>query len=171
MTSRIGSLALRAPFSLAFCCISFVVLAVSIAAPASLPYLILFPENVKQRGYVWVLLTYAVLPTSILHLLVVSVPVLWVGWYIEPVLGRARYLGLLIGGALGASIFVPISSEMKPNRYWFRPSIRWRVWVPAPVARRWHSGCVGVPDRRRCAVVRWCSAKRVPEPGVHWCLP
>jgi len=104
MSSRVRSLALRAPLSLAFCCISLVVLAVSIAVPVGLRYFALFPENVMERGHVWLLLTYALLPGSILHLLIVSVPVLWLGWYLEPVFGRARYIGLLIGGALGAGI-------------------------------------------------------------------
>ena len=114
MSSGIRSLALRAPLSLAFCCFSLVVLAVAIAVPAAVPYLVLFPENVTERGYVWVLLAYAVLPGSILHLVVVSLVVLRLGWYIEPVFGRARYLVLLIGGALGAGIAYVLSQPAYP---------------------------------------------------------
>lgn len=89
-------------------------LVVSSVVPASLPYVVLFPENVTERGYVWVLLTYAVLPGSILHLLIVSMPVLWLGWCIEPVFGRTRYLALLVGGAFGAGIAYVLSQPLYP---------------------------------------------------------
>lgn len=101
MSNRIRSLALRAPVSLTFCCLSLLVLAVAIAAPGSVRHLVLFPKNVTERGYVWLLLTYAAVHGSILHLLITSVPVLWLGWYVEPILGRVRYIALLLGGALG----------------------------------------------------------------------
>jgi membrane associated rhomboid family serine protease len=114
MSNRVRSLALRAPLSLAFCCLSLAVFAVSIAVPAGLPYLALLPENVTERGYVWVLLAYAVLPSNVLHLLLVSVPVLWLGWYLEPAFGRARYLGLLVGGALCAGVAYVLSQQVLP---------------------------------------------------------
>jgi membrane associated rhomboid family serine protease len=114
MSSRIRSLAQRAPLSVAFCCLSLVALAVSIAMPASVRHLALFPEDVIVRGHVWALLTYAILHGSILHLLVVSVPVLWLGWYLEPVFGWARYLVLLVGGALGAGIAYVFSQPGLP---------------------------------------------------------
>jgi membrane associated rhomboid family serine protease len=94
--------------------LSLVALAVSIAVPAGLRHLALFPENVIGKGHVWALLTYAVLPGSILHLLIVSVPVLWIGWYLEPVFGWARYLALLVGGALGAGIAYVVSQSVFP---------------------------------------------------------
>jgi membrane associated rhomboid family serine protease len=104
MSNRIRSLALRTPVSLTFCCLSLLVLTVAIAVPGSVRHLVLFPENVTERGYVWLLLTYAAVHASILHLLIISAAVLWLGWYLEPILGRVRYIALLIGGALGGGV-------------------------------------------------------------------
>lgn len=104
MSTRIGTVASREPVSLAFCCLSLVGLVLWIAVPAVLPYIALFPEYVTRRGYVWTLVTYVALPGTLIHFLVVSVSVLWLGWYIEPALGRIRYIALVVGAALGSGV-------------------------------------------------------------------
>jgi membrane associated rhomboid family serine protease len=102
MSSRILTVASREPVSFAFCCLSLVGLIFILVLPSMLPYLGLFPEYVTERGYLWALVSYAVLPGNLMHFLLVSISVLWVGWYIEPVLGRLRHLALLASAALSS---------------------------------------------------------------------
>jgi membrane associated rhomboid family serine protease len=104
MSSRIRTVASREPVSLAFCCLSFIGLVLLIAVPAALPYIALFPEDVIQRGHLWALISYAALPGNVIHLLLIAAAVLRLGWYLEPVFGRVRYLALLVGAAFGSGV-------------------------------------------------------------------
>jgi membrane associated rhomboid family serine protease len=94
----------REPISLVFCLISFSVLLLAFLVPATGRYIALLPEYLLEWGYLWTLLTYAVMPLSAVNLLLISTIVLFFGWHIEPVLGRVRYTVLLAASALSSGL-------------------------------------------------------------------
>jgi membrane associated rhomboid family serine protease len=101
---RFPSVVARVPISLVFCLISFSVLLLAILAPQTVRYIALLPEYLSETGYLWTLLTYAVMPLSVLNLLLISTIVLLFGWHIEPVLGRVRYTILIAASALASGL-------------------------------------------------------------------
>lgn len=98
--NSIHSLLAREPVSVAYCVLSVLTFVLVFAAPASIRYIALFPEHVTDNGYVWLFLTYAAMPFSIVNLVLVATLMLWFGWYVEPVVGTVRYILLVVGSAL-----------------------------------------------------------------------
>jgi membrane associated rhomboid family serine protease len=68
--------------------------------PEGLGYVALIPQYLSENGYIWTLLTYALVPANAVNFAAIAALVLYFGWYIEPMLGRLRQTILLIGAAL-----------------------------------------------------------------------
>src|SRR5437870_106560 len=64
--SLIRSLWILEPITVTFCALSLVVLVLAYSVPGSTAFIFLSPTLTLEKGYVWQLLTYALLPYSIL---------------------------------------------------------------------------------------------------------
>lgn len=85
-------------------------LASLIAAPAVLMALALVP-SAAWNGEVWRLATYALLPTSLLDLLMSGVMIAWIGWRVGRVWSTAEFLSYcaicVVGGGIAFCLIRP----------------------------------------------------------------
>src|SRR5262245_35165122 len=101
---RVRAIVARGPISLTFSAILLLALIRVLSLPPASSYIVLIPEHLSKTGYLWTLLTYAVMPVSIFSLVLTSTVMLFFGWHIEPVLGRVRYAILLAASAVTSGL-------------------------------------------------------------------
>lgn len=75
-------------------------------APGALDVLVLVPEHVVRRGFVWELITHAFLhaPEDPLHLVFNMLFLWWFGQEIAQIFGTARFAALYFGGAVAGGV-------------------------------------------------------------------
>lgn len=84
------------PFSMYLCGFYCGAFFVTSGIPQISDMLLLFPERVVPAGEVWRLVSYGLFPINFLSLILLVIPTLWFGAYLEPALHPGRYLAIYL---------------------------------------------------------------------------
>ena len=85
--------------------LGFLVLLNSVNPDKAVEYVALQPESILQGKYVWTFLTSMFMHASLGHLFVNMLSLLFIGSFVERLIGKKRYLGLYFVGGLFAGLF------------------------------------------------------------------
>lgn len=85
--------------------------------PRFIDYIALLPANIIQGKAVWTLLTSMFMhaPNTLSHLLVNMISLLFIGSFVEKLIGKKRYLGLYMAGGFFAGLFFVILAGLFGN--------------------------------------------------------
>jgi hypothetical protein len=90
--------------------LGFLILVSTIGWNASADLLALKPSNILQGKVIWAFVTSMFLHAGVGHLFVNMLSLLFIGSFVERLIGKKRFLGIYLGGGLFAGLFFVLVS-------------------------------------------------------------